>query len=71
MVQENRSFDDLFATFPGADGALKGRIKGKRKRRDIPLHMANLAEPCDFGEPVVGHRAKAPCATGPQSLGGQ
>src|SRR5579862_5597051 len=24
MIQENRSFDNLFATFPGADGATKG-----------------------------------------------
>jgi len=27
LVQENRSFDDLFATFPGADGATRGRLK--------------------------------------------
>src|SRR5579864_6570335 len=26
MVQENRSFDDLFATFPGADGATSGKM---------------------------------------------
>ncbi len=26
IVQENRSFDNLFATFPGADGATHGRI---------------------------------------------
>jgi len=24
VVQENRSFDDFFATFPGADGATEG-----------------------------------------------
>ena len=26
MIQENRSFDNFFATFPGADGATNGRI---------------------------------------------
>jgi phospholipase C len=31
LVQENRSFDDLFATYPGADGTLYGRTHtGKR-----------------------------------------
>lgn len=27
VLQENRSFDDLFARFPGADGAIRGRMK--------------------------------------------
>ncbi len=27
IVQENRSFDNLFADFPGADGATRGRMK--------------------------------------------
>ncbi len=27
MIQENRSFDNLFATFPGADGATQGKLK--------------------------------------------
>jgi len=27
IVQENRSFDDFFATFPGANGATVGRVK--------------------------------------------
>src|ERR1700722_10545726 len=27
VIQENRSFDDLFATFPGADGATQGKEK--------------------------------------------
>ncbi|HEY2476651.1 MAG TPA: alkaline phosphatase family protein, partial [Candidatus Cybelea sp.] len=30
IVQENRSFDDLFALFPGADGATRGQAKLKR-----------------------------------------
>jgi len=27
VVQENRSFDNLFATFPGANGAKRGKEK--------------------------------------------
>ena len=27
LIQENRSFDDFFATFPGADGATKGTMR--------------------------------------------
>ena len=30
VIQENRSFDDLFAHFPGADGATQGEMKVKR-----------------------------------------
>jgi phospholipase C len=30
IVQENRSFDNLFALFPGADGATQGKMKVKR-----------------------------------------
>ncbi|MGC1379563.1 MAG: alkaline phosphatase family protein [Candidatus Baltobacteraceae bacterium] len=50
IVQENRSFDNLFATFPGADGATTGRFKSKT----IPLHKAPLQEPCDFGHSRLG-----------------
>ena len=28
VIQENRSFDDFFATFPGADGAIGGCMEG-------------------------------------------
>src|SRR6185312_857279 len=28
LIQENRSFDNLFATFPGADGATQGNMGG-------------------------------------------
>jgi phospholipase C len=45
IVQENRSFDDFFATFPGADGTTTGRMKNKT----LKLREANLNEPCDFG----------------------
>jgi phospholipase C len=45
MVQENRSYDNLFATFPGGDGARYGKTKtaaGKPAR--IKLTQAPLAE---------------------------
>ncbi len=47
LVQENRSFDDLFATFPNADGATYGYecINGKSKK--IALKMQNLAGALD------------------------
>jgi phospholipase C len=51
MIQENRSFDDLFATFPGADGTTKGKIKG---RRPIKLKEVSLLGHCDFGHSYKG-----------------
>ena len=46
VIQENRSFDDFFATFPGADGTKTGKTSyGKTVR----LKQVDLAEPCDFG----------------------
>jgi len=44
IIQENRSFDDLFATFPGADGATTGRWKNKT----ITLRKVDLVALCDF-----------------------
>ncbi len=40
MIQENRSFDDLFATFPGADGATYGYTSTGKK---IMLKKHSLA----------------------------
>ncbi len=54
MIQENRSFDDLFATFPGADGTTTGRIRGRHGSRSIPLQRVSLLEPCDFGHSYNG-----------------
>jgi len=52
IVQENRSFDNLFALFPGADGATRGKMKIKRggKYRDVWTNLqANaLANPFDI-----------------------
>ncbi len=46
MVQENRSFDDFFATFPGADGTRWGKYA---HRGPVKLHAANLVGICDWG----------------------
>jgi phospholipase C len=55
VIQENRSFDNLFATFPGADGATQGPMK-TTSGSDIyvPLKEAKLAEHCDFGHGYHG-----------------
>ncbi|MBV8344493.1 MAG: hypothetical protein JO190_05800 [Candidatus Eremiobacteraeota bacterium] len=45
MVQENRSFNNFFATFPGANGTTKGKL-GKKT---IALKKVGLVWPCDFG----------------------
>ncbi|HYL27038.1 MAG TPA: alkaline phosphatase family protein, partial [Candidatus Nitrosotalea sp.] len=41
IVQENRTFDNLFATFPGADGTTVGKTHNGKLR----LHKANLESP--------------------------
>ncbi|MBV9027821.1 MAG: hypothetical protein JO311_04340, partial [Candidatus Eremiobacteraeota bacterium] len=46
MVQENRSFDDLFATFPGADGTRWGKYE---HRGPVRLQKVNLVGTCDWG----------------------
>ncbi|HEY6325718.1 MAG TPA: alkaline phosphatase family protein [Candidatus Cybelea sp.] len=52
IVQENRSFDNLFADFPGADGATRGRMKVKYqgKYHDIwvPLQAHALVNGFDI-----------------------
>ncbi len=42
MIQENRTFDNLFATFPGADGTRRGKT---HNGGSIPLRRANLESP--------------------------
>ncbi len=48
VVQENRSFDDFFSTFPGADGATEGMMKTDQggdvtvKLRKTPLDSDSL-----------------------------
>jgi len=48
VIQENRSFDNLFATFPGADGARYGEMKTSAGDVRVRLEPSNLVEPCDF-----------------------
>ncbi len=48
VIQENRSFDDLFATFPGADGTTMGRAKNGTGYGYIPLKESTLRVRCDL-----------------------
>jgi phospholipase C len=52
IVQESRSFDNLFATFPGADGTTHGKTS---KGRTIKLKESDLKEACDFGQLYKGY----------------
>jgi phospholipase C len=54
IIQENRSFDDLFATFPGADGTTQGLMKTPSGDVYVPLQSVNLKERCDFGHGYMG-----------------
>jgi len=48
MIQENRSFDNLFATFPGADGATSAKCHGYpnvNRKFTWPLHKGPLLAP--------------------------
>jgi len=50
LIQENRTFDNLFATFPGADGT----TVGKTHNGTLRLHESNLESP------VSPHNGYAP-----------
>ncbi len=52
VVQENRSFDNLFATFPGADGATQGQTSNGQI---VPLVESNLVAKCDLGHSRQGY----------------
>ena len=52
LVQENRSFDNLFATFPGADGATSGQ---NSLGQTIPLQPSDLVAKCDLGHSRQGY----------------
>ena len=54
VVQENRSFDDLFATFPGADGATQGLMKTSKGDVPVPLQKVDLGTQCDPGHGYSG-----------------
>lgn len=53
MIQENRSFDDFFATFPGADGATRGLMKTAHGDVYVPLKKA------DYDSDSLGHEHSA------------
>ncbi|MFY9738671.1 MAG: alkaline phosphatase family protein, partial [Candidatus Cybelea sp.] len=44
IVQENRSFNNLFATFPGADGTTTGleRIGHGTKSKQVPINLTEV-----------------------------
>ncbi len=42
IVQENHSFDNLFATFPGADGTTTGKMS---TGKTVKLKKTNLLQP--------------------------
>jgi phospholipase C len=46
VIHENRSFDDLFATFPGADGATSGKMSNGKT---VKLKKVDFLYPYDLG----------------------
>ncbi|HEY1866918.1 MAG TPA: alkaline phosphatase family protein, partial [Candidatus Cybelea sp.] len=54
VIQENRSFDDLFATFPGANGATQGLMKTSSGDVYVQLAKVQLKERCDFPHGYLG-----------------
>ena len=48
IIQENRAFNDLFATFPNANGTTHGFIKMPSGRQPITLQEVNLSSTCDL-----------------------
>jgi phospholipase C len=53
LIQENRSFDNFFATFPGADGATHGRLHDGTV---VPLSQHDLAESTDVPHSYASYR---------------
>ncbi len=50
LVQENRSFDNFFATYPGANGTRYGMMKSGSKKVRVALKAVDLDGVCyDFG----------------------
>ncbi len=49
VIQENRSFNDFFATYPGADGATTGYEKLSTGEKAVQLKEVSLTKACDFG----------------------
>ena len=53
IIHENRSFDNLFATFPGADGATSGKMSNGQT---IALRKSHLAGTLDLGHSWQAYR---------------
>ncbi|HVA33938.1 MAG TPA: alkaline phosphatase family protein, partial [Candidatus Baltobacteraceae bacterium] len=51
IVQENRSFDNFFATYPGADGATSGLCRHAGTTTTVQLRKVNLLT--RYGEPPL------------------
>lgn len=56
MIQENRSYDDLFATYPNADGTTSGQEKTQSGDQTVSLTEVNLKQRCDFGHAWGGFK---------------
>jgi phospholipase C len=54
IVQENRSFNNFFATFPGADGTTEGEMQSSSGDVPITLAETSLKEHCDFAHGYLG-----------------
>jgi phospholipase C len=54
VIQENRSFDNLFATYPGADGATQGLMQSSGGDVYVPLKETKLSQFCDPGHGYKG-----------------
>ena len=54
VIQENRSFDDLFGTFPNVNGATQGLLKTASGDIYVPLQEVSLKEACDFSHGYHG-----------------
>jgi phospholipase C len=54
MIQENRSFNDFFATFPGADGTTQGEMESSSGDVPVTLTEVRLKQRCDFSHGYLG-----------------
>lgn len=60
IIQENRTFNDLFATFPGANGTTTGKMLvlrgGKYVQESVNLTKTNLEQTLNLAHLYVGYR---------------
>ncbi|MGA9419585.1 MAG: alkaline phosphatase family protein [Candidatus Cybelea sp.] len=56
VIQENRTFDNLFAAFSGADGTRYGEMKQGSKDVRVRLRAADLVEVCDYSHSYGNYR---------------